>query len=111
MSNSTRISPVVLERVDAGFEWLDENLPDWRTVVNFDILDMAWEETCILGQYNNAKYGDSDFTHAMRAYFQGPSDDRVVQLGFLALDLDYTELNRAWKVKLRKLGMLSGNDA
>lgn len=97
-----RLSSSVLERVDAGVEWLNDNLPDWRTVVNFDILDMSREENCILGQYHDAKYGDSSFDKIIHACFND-NVVRAVELGFLAPDFNYSELNQAWQVKLRKL--------
>lgn len=100
--HTVKISPTILERVDAGADWLNENLPDWRNQINLDVLDLLWEETCILGQYNIAKYNDAGFDKALHAYFNNDID-RAVALGFLSGDFNYTELNAAWRQKITEL--------
>ena len=94
-----RISPTILEAVDAGVEWLDENLPDWRQYVDRTKLNMRWEESCVLGQYHLARYGEANFDKILHALFNDDVD-RAVELGFLSLDFNYYELDAAWVQKL-----------
>lgn len=104
-----QISPATLERVDAGVEWLNENLPDWLQFIDVDLLDLRWEESCVLGQYHLARYGEANFTKILHALFDDDAN-RAVELGFLDLNFDYRTLNAAWKLKLRELNS-NGNEA
>lgn len=98
------LSPKILEAVDAGVEWLDENLPDWRQYVDPVKLNMGWEESCVLGQYYLARYGWTNFNKIVNDCFGGDTD-RALALGFLA-DWNYYELDAAWVQKFVELGML-----
>ena len=39
-----------LERVQAGMDFLDERRPEWRGEIDRNILDLASQTDCILGQ-------------------------------------------------------------
>lgn len=111
----TDISPALLELVDAGIEWANENLPDWREHVdpkNFYIMD---GERCFLGQYWNSTHPgevapEDAYQTASDTYF-GVSAGyfRCGELGFtIFLESWFTwdELSAAWQHKFRELGML-----
>lgn len=108
------ISPVLLERVDAGIEWANENIPDWREHVdpkNFSVQDGA---RCFLAQYWNATHPgevapeDAYYT-ARVAYFGVGGYIRSAELGFtigFGGGCTWSELNAAWQHKFRELGLL-----
>lgn len=98
------ISPALMERVDAGIEWADENIPDWREHVDPKRIDMGHVHRCFLGQYWHGRYGYGEFLTAYKAYFQWNSD-RTNELGFTSDN--YAELNAAWRQKFVELGMLN----
>lgn len=105
------ISPALMERVDAGVEWADENIPDWREYVDSKKLAMDHADRCFLGQYWKNKFQDLDviqpFFRAFGTYFD--SDwDRARDLGFVHDGEGYPELNRAWQQKFVELGLLDG---
>lgn len=103
------VSPALMERVDAGLEWADENIPDWRDYVDPAKLNMGDGELCFLGQYWNGKWGSMGahaYYRAARAFFGNDLYDlyeRAQKLGF-ATNTWYTELNAAWQQKFREIG-------
>lgn len=110
---TVEISPALLERVDAGIEWANENIPDWREFVNPKTVDIFYGDTCFLGQYWNGKHhtegDDLGFYYAKESYFGGDGD-RTEALGFsypwTLSGQNYTTLNAAWQRKFRELGLL-----
>lgn len=100
-----KISPRVMEAVDAGVDWLNENLPDWTRYVDPVQLDMAWQESCVLGQYFMARYGEANFDRIVHALFNDDLD-RATELGFLSEYFNYPELNEAWLQKFVELGLI-----
>lgn len=114
MEINVDISPALMEKVDAGIEWANENLPDWREFVDPKILDMCNASLCFLGQYWARKYNYlvQQFFIAAKELF-GTSDElyhnwnRTDDLGF-STGGSYTELTAAWRRKFIELGLLDG---
>lgn len=101
----SKISPALMERIDAGIEWANEDIPDWREYVNPNKIDMSDETTCFLGQYWESKYGDGAFWSAAGALF--PYDWELLKtLGFISDGESYRELTAAWRQKFIELGLL-----
>lgn len=42
--------PTIAERVAAGAQWLNDNVPDWWQRIDLDRLDVRSECRCVLGQ-------------------------------------------------------------
>lgn len=101
------------DRVDAGIAWADENLYGWREAIDLDVLNMAYGDLCIIGQFWNKDHG----THGnMEGYYLGVNDYAPVSFfqdyneashwvtdhGFTAAYAPYThdELTEKWKYKL-----------
>ena len=89
------------ERVANGIEWLDANVPDWRTKVDKETLNIGACETCVLGQVFKGRGGFGHGVNCIRAidhdYFA------VMKRGFMfttnygvATDMDVKNLNAAW---------------
>jgi|SRR6185295_4810717 len=100
------ISPALMERVDAGYDWAEENIPDWREYVDQANLDMIHADNCFLGQYWKNKFQHLDvagqFYRALGTYFGGDWE-RARELGFVH-DVDgYPELTAAWKQKFEEM--------
>lgn len=110
MSNVPTISPELMERVDAGVDWLDENLPNWRSCVDPTILDMRQGDLCVLGQCWKSSHPKSvtPFSDAHKTYFKRDWS-RTDALGFS--NWDYYELNAAWQQKFIELDLLDAVDA
>lgn len=113
--NTTEISPALMERVDAGLEWANENIQDWEEFVNPKTFDIMSGDRCFLGQYWIGKhkeyYGDDTAYLVARAALLNDSQDRAAELGFTrgwtaSHTSTWTELNEAWQQKFRELGML-----
>lgn len=70
-----RLNPhVVSARVLAGAWYLDQNVVDWRNLIDPEFLDLANTEQCILGQ------ALGDFWVALKRL--GLSEDQSAKLGF-----------------------------
>ena len=85
-----------------GIQWLDSNLPNWRTTIEVADLDMSDSHSCALGQAT-----DLPFQTAANFYHLDMLDD-CIKLGFncpipiLKIGTEYgthgyEELNWAWK--------------
>jgi hypothetical protein len=61
------ISPLLMENIDAGYDWLEENHPGWQQYIKLDTLDISDSIQCILGQIVNGKYPEDGF--ADEAYY------------------------------------------
>lgn len=101
----------ILERVDAGIEWANENIPDWPEYVNPSIIDIRKGDLCFLGQYWNGKYKvpvedqECGFSQAFFSFFRDDWE-RVEILGFSLRYGTYEELTAAWRQKFGELGLL-----
>lgn len=80
---------VLVQKVEAGIEYLNENHPGWRDKIDVERLDIYSCEDCIVGQL--------DIDVDMLDEF---GRDYPPQLGMDGDDEEYAELTRIWKEKL-----------
>jgi len=109
------ITHALMERIDVGIEWANENIPDWREHVDPKTVNIQWGSTCFLGQYWNSKHNPLDldndetgYCDALFAFFDGDIE-RTELLGFAyqwTMSVSMKELNEAWQLKFRELGLL-----
>lgn len=113
----TEIPERVMERVRRGAALLDEKIPDWRTRVKPEILDMGSDQVCVLGQlhdqsliaglqclgiwdedqyfiahsYDHPAYRAGILTYEPKGYFREDwtEDDEI--------DADFALLTQAWR--------------
>lgn len=103
------VAPSVMELVDAGIDWANENIPDWPEYVNRKTLNILDCDLCFLGQYWNGKYPAQSnycgYNAAVQAFFSG-NEDRAAELGFTAnIFSGYSTetLNLAWQQKFDEM--------
>lgn len=117
------MSPLMMERIDAGVEFLDENLPDWRELIDPSNVDMNDGARCVLGQYWLAKYPEQFGSHEQDyAYLRARSAlfgsfggaEKASNYGFTVSVREsgyyFHELTTGWRRKFRELGMLKEED-
>ena len=90
----TDTAPAPADLVAAGAAWLDTNRPGWVADIDLDLLDMADDRNCILGQL----YGN---------FFKSPlsppdalsdaADYGFYVEGSYNLDATYNALEDAWR--------------
>jgi len=92
-------------QIAAGIAALSEQVPDFRELVDANVLDMSHTDLCVLGQVGLRKGWGHYFTVCSRLGWE--SDPRVsggvnaVDLGFIAHDqVDEATLTAEWKVAL-----------
>lgn len=119
-----RIQQLLTDRVNAGVQWADENLPGWRIVLNLEEFDIGYGDQCVLGQWWLHVYPEfpmnTTYTNREDAYFvarrvlsgafnYSEEIDWAIEHGFTADGDQYVsaDLNAAWEKKFRELGMLA----
>ena len=86
----------IQQRVENGVKFLDERLPDWKTKINIEEINIATFDKCILGQiFGNFCLSFEKLNHEFSS---------LEELGFIVscsnfeqLPQNTLELNKAWK--------------
>lgn len=88
--NTEALTTVLLDRVDAGAEFLDANIEwDWRAEIDLSSLDIGSTCLCVLGQLGTSgEFQDVFGFNAMADHLGILGSDTLIELGF-----DFDELS------------------
>jgi hypothetical protein len=92
-------TPTVRERVERGAAWLDEVKPEWRTLIDAEILRMYSPQFCVLGQVFSVEAHEAGLSNGYSyAFHVAPevSARWVIDHGFESSGEDYSTLRAAW---------------
>lgn len=111
----TEISPTTMERVDKGFDYMDENAPGWRETINLDLLDLGDDNRCILGQWYITTKPDtrrawsfySGYMNALVMLHDSCDPCWAFQHGFTLFHGPFDELTAAWRQKFAEMAAKS----
>lgn len=78
--------------VNKGVMWLDETIPDWRKRINVRTLYMESCRSCVIGQL----FGDYFVFEKIH------SSAFMLEHGFTDVNMNWFELDNAWKKVLNK---------
>lgn len=91
----------VVERVNNGIEFLNENIPGWRQKIDKDILDIFSASTCIWGQLGWPRF------KGLETVINNTDITSVYENGFMGYNFDGDEyeedceqLTAEWKKRL-----------
>lgn len=112
------LTPTLRERIEAGAAWLDEVKPEWRDLIDLDVLDVGDGRYCVLGQvFDNDEAADyyNGYDYAYNAVVPEPEPDHESDqpyqdwLNAHAFDVDlnhvaYATLTEGWLAYLRETG-------
>ena len=95
---------IVLSRVRRGVRFLDKLIPRWRCLIKLDDLNLAFCNTCILGQmfgdYDDGVVGLTGVNKKLAVQY-GLIAPKTFRWGSTAQGEYYRELTQAWQRELR----------
>lgn len=109
--------PTTRERVERGAAWLNRTKPGWRDLIDLDTLNLAYGDSCVLGQVFADEADESDgmvsdgFDYAIEYLAPAQGTNWASGHGFdqsidftAGASLNYAPLTDAWKRYLNLMG-------
>lgn len=91
---------LIEERIDAGIELLDENIPNWRERIDLTQLDLRSTYHCVLGEVFAEEFDPERYVSPFDWGMEVLNVYEPAKFGFDIDGLTYEDLTERWKVRL-----------